>query len=90
MAAPRRTTPARHPTMPGISSISRKVAARRLELGLTQQTLADLSGVSRSTIQALERGMGGIRLESLIALTDVLGLQVRLASTTDPSNDHAE
>ncbi|EUA33786.1 helix-turn-helix family protein [Mycobacterium xenopi 3993] len=42
--------------MPDVARIGQVFAERRIALRLTQQTLADLAGVSRSTIQALERG----------------------------------
>lgn len=65
--------------MPGIPSIGAEVADRRRELNLTQQTLADLSGVSRSTLQALEYGSGSVRLEALAAVAEILGLEISLS-----------
>lgn len=56
MAGPRRRRPGSDPAMPEITRIGQSFADRRIALRLTQQTLADLAGVSRSTVQALERG----------------------------------
>jgi len=47
-----------------------------MALGLTQQTLADLAGTSRSTVQALEYGTGSIKLALLVEIADVLGLRI--------------
>ena len=49
--------------MPALTSIGATIADRRRGLNLTQQTLSDLGGVSRSTVQALEYGSGSIRLK---------------------------
>ncbi|WP_442904574.1 helix-turn-helix domain-containing protein [Gordonia sp. (in: high G+C Gram-positive bacteria)] len=62
--------------MPALTSIGATIADRRRGLNLTQQTLSDLSGVSRSTVQALEYGSGSIRLEALTAVAEVLGLHI--------------
>jgi transcriptional regulator with XRE-family HTH domain len=62
--------------MPQIASIGHRFAERRIALRLTQQTLADLAGVSRSTLQALERGSGSVKFASVMELADVLGLQI--------------
>lgn len=62
--------------MPEISRIGRAFAERRIALRLTQQTLADLAGVSRSSVQALERGSGSIKFGSVVDIADVLGMHV--------------
>ncbi|MUL84987.1 helix-turn-helix domain-containing protein [Mycobacterium sp. CBMA247] len=56
-------------------------AARRIQLGLTQQVLADLAGVSRYSIQALEHGTGSIKLASVIEIADILGLRIQVTAT---------
>jgi DNA-binding XRE family transcriptional regulator len=62
--------------MSEITHIGRAFAERRIELHLTQQTLADLAGVSRSSIVALERGSGTIKFRSVAEIADILGLQI--------------
>ncbi|OBG87291.1 transcriptional regulator [Mycobacterium sp. E802] len=62
--------------MPEIARIGALFAERRIALRLTQQTLADLAGVSRSSIQSLERGAGSVKRGSVIEVADVLGLRL--------------
>jgi len=76
MSHPRRTKPSRTSSMPAIARIGARLAARLVELRLTQQMLADLAGVSRSSIQALEYGNGSIKFASVVDIADALGLQV--------------
>ncbi|GAA4477700.1 hypothetical protein GCM10023094_20410 [Rhodococcus olei] len=54
--------------------------ARRLQLGLTQARLAELAGVSRSSVQAIESGRATVQLDVLAAVADVLGCDMVLAA----------
>ncbi|WP_341268132.1 helix-turn-helix domain-containing protein [Gordonia malaquae] len=76
MARPRNTNPASRLSMHENAGIAMVVAERRRALGLTQEMLADLADVSRSTVQALEYGSPSVRLGALTAVADVLGLAV--------------
>jgi transcriptional regulator with XRE-family HTH domain len=76
MGAPRRKSRQSHDVMPEISRTGFVLAERRVALGLTQQTLADLAGTSRSTVQALAYGTGSIKLALLVEIADVLGLRI--------------
>jgi transcriptional regulator with XRE-family HTH domain len=67
--------------MPAIARIGRAFAERRIALRLTQQTLADLAGVSRSSVQALERGSGSVKFGSVVEIADILGLQIDVSAT---------
>jgi transcriptional regulator with XRE-family HTH domain len=49
-------------------------------LRLTQQTLADLAGVSRSTVQALERGSSSIKFGSVLEIAEALGMHVHVSA----------
>jgi y4mF family transcriptional regulator len=80
MPDPRRTTPARQSPMPEISRIGELFAARRIQLGITQQLLADLAGVSRSSVQSLEYGTGSVKLGSVVQIADALGLRLNLTT----------
>jgi hypothetical protein len=51
VADPRRRKPSADDAVPEISNLGRFFAARRIELRLTQQALADLAGVSRYSVQ---------------------------------------
>jgi transcriptional regulator with XRE-family HTH domain len=53
------------------------VRARRRELGLTKKRVAELTGVDRTTISALERDGNG-PLEVALLIVDVLGLDTEL------------
>ena len=65
--------------MPESGRLAAEVAERRVSLRLTQQTLADLAGVSRSSVQALESGAGSIRVAALLQICDVLGVRLTLS-----------
>ncbi len=69
--------------------LGRKVAARREQRGLTQERLAELSGISRNQIQNIERsrnnstdprtgrpGPGNARLDTIYRLADALEVEV--------------
>lgn len=60
----------------GRESIGKRIRERRKELGVNQQTLADLAGVGINTLLAIERGEGNPRLSTLMAIFDTLGLQL--------------
>lgn len=53
------------------------VRARRAELGLRQEDVADLAGVSTRFVHMLEAGKPTVRLDRVAAVLDVLGLQLR-------------
>ena len=54
------------------------IAQRRKLLGLGQQALADIAGVSRHGLINIETGKGNPTLTTLNALADSLGLELRL------------
>jgi len=80
MPDPRRTKPVRRSPMPEIARIGEAFAARRIKLGLTQQLLADLAGVSRYTVQALEHATGSVKLGSIVEMAEVLGLRLEITT----------
>lgn len=80
MSEPRKTNPARRSAMPEIARIGEAFAARRLQLGLTQQLLADLAGVSRYSVQSLEYGTGSVKLESVGQIAEALGLKLDITT----------
>jgi transcriptional regulator with XRE-family HTH domain len=79
MPEPRKTTPARRSPMHEITRIGEAFAARRIQLGLTQHVLADLAGVSRYSVQALEYGTGSVKLGSILQIAEILGLRIEVA-----------
>lgn len=54
------------------------IKERREVLQVTQDTLAELSGVGLRTLKQLESGKGNPTLLTLQKIADVLGLQVSL------------
>jgi transcriptional regulator with XRE-family HTH domain len=52
--------------------------ARREVLSLTQEALAELSGVGLRTLKQLESGKGNPTLLTIEKLSDVLGLELML------------
>lgn len=68
--------------MPGANhadDLGRSIAARRKELGLTQEELAALAGVSTRFLSSLEGGKPTARLSTVLAVLDALGLEVTIA-----------
>ena len=59
-----------------MTSLGMQIKARRLALKIEQQELADLAVVSINTIVAIERGTGNPRIDTLLSVCDVLGLQL--------------
>ena len=56
--------------------IVRYVVERRDALRISQGRLAELSGVSVHTLSNLETGNGNVTLETLLKITEILGLKV--------------
>jgi transcriptional regulator with XRE-family HTH domain len=52
--------------------LGKNVRARRLDLGVSQETLADLAGLHRTYVGAVERGERNISLLNLIRLSKAL------------------
>ncbi|CAM2938361.1 helix-turn-helix transcriptional regulator [Flavobacterium frigoris] len=56
----------------------KSIKERREELQVTQETLAELSGVGLRTLKQFESGKGNPTLLTLSKLADVLGMEVGL------------
>jgi transcriptional regulator with XRE-family HTH domain len=61
----------------------RQLKDRRESLQVTQDTLADISGVSLRALKQLESGKGNPTLETLSKLAEVLGLELSLQLKTN-------
>ncbi len=66
-----------------IIKLGRSIRLRRKSLGITQEELADLSGCGTAYIHLLEHGKSGLRLEKLLDILQVLGLQLALEQGRD-------
>ena len=53
------------------------IGTRRKVLGISQQDLAEMSGVSLPTIKDIERGVANPSLSTISKLLDVLGLEIQ-------------
>ena len=56
--------------------ISNKIKGRRQLLGITQQDLADISGIGLRTIKQMEAGEANPSLSTLVCVLNVLGLEI--------------
>ena len=64
------------------AALATEVRSRRTALGLTQQDLADMAGVSERFVRFVEQGKQSVQLDSLTAVLETLGLELRLATRT--------
>ncbi|MCO7218505.1 helix-turn-helix domain-containing protein [Klenkia sp. PcliD-1-E] len=71
MALPRRRTDRRTGSLAAAGEVVRD---RRLQLGLTQSDVADLSGVGLSSVRALEAGKESVGLSIALDVLAALGL----------------
>lgn len=60
------------------TDIIRTIKERREILQVTQETLAELSGVGLRTLKQFERGKGNPTLLTITKLADALGLEISL------------
>ncbi|MBU0587182.1 MAG: helix-turn-helix domain-containing protein [Gammaproteobacteria bacterium] len=71
-----------------LKELGQRIRNRREALGLSQDRLAKLSGLSRATVNQLETGaIGELGVTKLLALFDLLGLT--LDAGTRPARKHA-
>ncbi len=56
--------------------LAQELRQRREQLGVTQEYLAELSGVGLRTIKSFESGKANPRLETIKKLSDVLGMEL--------------
>jgi y4mF family transcriptional regulator len=55
-----------------------RVRTAREARGLSQKQLADLAGIGKTAMFDLEHGNPGVRLNTLMAVLDILGMSLRL------------
>lgn len=60
------------------ASIGKQVRSRRKQFRLTQAELADLAGVAVRTVHEIEHDKPSLRLDSLTAVLEALGLDLIL------------
>ncbi|VDH15474.1 anaerobic benzoate catabolism transcriptional regulator [Algoriella xinjiangensis] len=59
-----------------------QIKERRKVLAISQETLAEISGVGLRTLKQFESGKGNPTLETLQKLCDALGLEIKLEIKT--------
>ena len=64
--------------MTHLSIVIQQIKERRESLKITQESLADLSGVGLRTIKQLEGGKANPTFNTLQEIADVLGLELAL------------
>ena len=52
------------------------IKARRKVLDISQQDLAEMSGISLPTVKEIERGLANPSLSTISKLLDVLGMEI--------------
>ena len=62
----------------GIKEIGKAIKTRRMELGINQSHLSEVTQVSVNTISIIEKGEGNPTMEVLVKVLDVLGLKISL------------
>jgi y4mF family transcriptional regulator len=61
-----------------LTTFADAIRARRRHLGLRQDELADLAGVSERFVYALENGKRSVQLDKVVAVLAALGLHLEL------------
>lgn len=61
-----------------IKTIGQLVEDRRMALGLNQEDLSEMSGITVRTIYNIERGSGNPSFKTLSKLAEVLGLEISM------------
>ena len=59
-----------------LDNFGKRVRALRIEKGLSQEDLAELSNLDRTYISSLERGHRNVALKNLAAISSALGISI--------------
>lgn len=66
-------------------NLAAEVRSRRAILRLTQHDLAQLAGVSERFVRFVEQGKPTVQLDSLVAVLETLGLELKVAARSSPA-----
>lgn len=61
-------------TANGSAEIGQRIAARRKQLGWTQEQAAEQSGLSHQFFACVERGIKNVRAESVVKISQAMGI----------------
>jgi DNA-binding XRE family transcriptional regulator len=64
--------------MQNLSDLTKKIKARREQLGYTQTDLVELTGISLKTIRSIETGQANTGILFWLKIADVLGLEMKI------------
>lgn len=70
--------------------LAAEVRARRGSLRLTQRDLADMAGVSERFVRFVEQGKPSIQLDSLVAVLEILGLELQITARASQASRGAQ
>ena len=62
--------------MSSLSEIGAVIQSVRKENGLTQEQLADLTGISERTLRSMESGQGNPSFNAVVSTASVLGIKL--------------
>lgn len=66
-----------------LQEVGEAIRLRRKELHMTQRQLAEKADIDYQTVSTLENGYKGPRWDTLMMVTDVLGLEVKVVRKDD-------
>jgi y4mF family transcriptional regulator len=72
-----------------MSGVGERIKTRRLELGWTQDQLAQKAGISKSFLSDLENGKRSVRADNLLDIARALGVSLDFLMTGEASKDQA-
>lgn len=61
-----------------VKTIGQVIEERRIALGLNQEDVSEMSGVTVRTIYNIEQGIGNPSFKTLTKLAEVLGLEISM------------
>lgn len=61
-----------------LSELGETIRLRRKELKMTQEQLSEKANIAQETLSTLENGYKGPRWDTLMMVTEVLGLEVKV------------
>ena len=61
--------------------IGKRIMEKRLQLGWSQEILAELAGISQKTVSTAEQGQKALRAENIIAISRALNMDIEFMLT---------
>lgn len=64
-----------------MAEMGKRIALKRNEMGLSQEILAELAGISPKTVSSAELGQKALRPENIIGVSHALGMDIEYLLT---------